>query len=227
MSGTLHSPKVLKEIFGIDNPVYVEAETNTPGTLEIIRTGKEFDCRYTTFTSGKKKREDYFIALQEAIRKAPRPTLVHVNAFDDLPTELEQVNNNVRDIMTRERVQELQAGDKDGRLIAIFKKKMMDILYSTKCARGVDFPGDLCNSIIFTKYPNPNPNETFWKILQRTHPKHFWDFYKDKAKREFLQRLYRALRSRDDHVFVLSPDIRVLNAALEIQGSADSKYSAS
>jgi Rad3-related DNA helicase len=70
---------------------------------------------------------------------------------------------------------------------------------------------------LFTKYPNPNPQNTFWKILKKTHPQYFWDFYKDKARREFLQRLYRALRSQEDHVFVLSPDSRVLEAVKDLQ----------
>jgi len=34
-------------------------------------------------------------------------------------------------------------------------------------------------------------------------------FYMDKARREFLQRIYRGLRSQEDHIFLLSPDIRV------------------
>jgi Rad3-related DNA helicase len=71
--------------------------------------------------------------------------------------------------------------------------------------------------VLFTKYPNPNPQNTFWKILKMTHPQYFWDFYKDKARREFLQRLYRALRSQEDHVFVLSPDSRVLEAVRNLQ----------
>ncbi|MBS3087246.1 hypothetical protein J4226_01495 [Candidatus Pacearchaeota archaeon] len=39
------------------------------------------------------------------------------------------------------------------------------ILFSTKCARGVDFAGDKCNSIIITKFPYPNIQSLFWKIL--------------------------------------------------------------
>ena len=102
-------------------------------------------------------------------------------------------------------------------MISMFKSKMSDSLFTTKCSRGVDFPGDVCNSVIFTKYPNPNVKGTFWKILEKTHPDYYWDFYKDKARRDFLQRIYRALRSEDDHVYVLSPDIRVLDAVRRLQ----------
>ena len=70
---------------------------------------------------------------------------------------------------------------------------------------------------MFTKYPNPNVKDTFWKILQKTHPEFYWEFYRDKAWRGFLQRIYRALRSPDDHVKILSPDTRVLDAVKKLQ----------
>lgn len=44
----------------------------------------------------------------------------------------------------------------------------------------------------------------------KTKPGAYWSFYKDKARREFLQKIYRALRHREDHVHLLSPDSRVL-----------------
>ena len=34
-------------------------------------------------------------------------------------------------------------------------------------------------------------------------------FYMDKAKRELLQKIYRGLRSEDDKIYLMSPDIRV------------------
>ncbi len=217
MSGTLHNAKVLKEVFGIPDIKIVEAETATPGTLEIVRTGKEFDCKYSNFQAGNHTREDYLKALDLSVEKAKRPTLVHVNAFEDLPTIEETFKYNLKHAMPQEQLRELQINDKDGRQISLFKKGLNDVLFTTKCSRGVDFPGKMCNSIVFTKFPNPNPRELFWKILQQTHASYFWDLYKDKAQREFLQRLYRALRSRDDHVYVLSPDLRVLQAVQELQ----------
>ena len=86
-------------------------------------------------------------------------------------------------------------------------------MFSTRDARGVDFPGDQCKSIVFTKYPNPNVQAAFWKILMKTKPQHYWAFYKDKAHREFLQKIYRGLRFKEDHIYLLSPDIRVLEMA--------------
>jgi len=217
MSGTLHSKNVLEKVFGIADYRVVEAETIPPGTIEIFRTGKEFDCKYENFNSGKNTRESYLEALSACTEKALRPSLVHVNAFNDLPGEEEISKFSLKGLISREKLIELQEKDKTGKLVSEFKRKLFDILYSTKCSRGVDFPGDSCNSILFTKYPNPNPNDTFWKILKKTHQEYFWDFYKDKARREFLQRLYRALRSPEDHVFVLSPDSRILEAVKEIQ----------
>ena len=217
MSGTLHAPEVLRDVFEIKEYALIEAESNAPGMLEIIRTGKEFDCRYANFESKKNSREQYLKALGACWEKAKKPTLVHVNAFEDLPTIEETYEHEITQVMPREQLKEMQYSDKTGRLVSLFKSKLSDTLVTTKCSRGVDFPGDVCNSVIFTKYPNPNPRDIFWKVLQRTHPKHFWECYKDKARREFLQRLYRALRSPEDHVYVLSPDLRVLDAVQRLQ----------
>lgn len=217
MSGTLHAPEVLREVFGIRDCVTIEAETRAPGEVEIVRTGKEFDCRYANFESKKNSRQQYLQALASCWTKAPRPTLVHVNAYEDLPTIEETYAHEIPQVMSKEQLKELQSNDKTGRLVSLFKSKLSNLLVTTKCSRGVDFPGSMCNSIIFTKYPNPNPRDIFWKVLQRTHPTYFWDCYRDKARREFLQRLYRALRSPTDHVYILSPDLRVIDAVRDLQ----------
>lgn len=217
MSGTIHSKNVLKSIFGIEDYAIVEAEVIPQGTVEIHRTGKEMDCRYSNFSSGKHTREEYLKSLSLCLQKAKRPTLVHVNAFEDLPSDKEMGDLWLTHVISKDNLRKMQKDDRDGKMISMFKSKLNDVLFSTRCNRGVDFPGDVCNSVVYTKYPNPNVQGTFWKILQKTHSHAYWDFYKDKAKREFLQRLYRALRSPSDHVYVLSPDIRVLDAVQELQ----------
>ena len=217
MSGTIHSPEVLREVFGIKDFKIVEAETIQQGTIEICRTGKEIDCRYSNFASKKNSREQYLKALGASLERAKRPTLAHVNAFDDLPNEQEIFQYQLQGLISKDRLLSLQSEDKTGKQISLFKAKLQDVLFTTKCSRGVDFPGEMCNSVVYTKYPNPNVNGIFWKVLQQTHKDYYWDFYRDKARREFLQRLYRAIRSHDDHVFVLSPDTRVLDAVRELQ----------
>ena len=217
MSGTLHSPEVLREVFGIEDFQIVEAETLQQGTIEIHRTGKEMDCRYSQRTANKQFREQYLMSLESALQKARRPSLVHVQTFEDLPTAQEVALYGISNIMVREQLQMQQVQDKTGKQIARFKAREIPLLFTTKCARGVDFPGDMCNSVVYTKYPNPNVSGIFWQVLKRTHERYFWDFYRDKARREFLQRLYRAIRSKDDHVFVLSPDIRVIEAVRDLQ----------
>jgi len=217
MSGTLHSENIIKNIFGIKDFVVVQAENLNFGSTEIVRTGKEFDCKYSNFSSEIYSREDYLRSLEACIKKAKNPFLVQVNAFKDLPTEEEKDLLGLHDLMSSEKLRELQQEDKTGKAVSDFKAGLSDSLFTTKCSRGVDFPGDTCNSIVFTKYPNPNVSDTFWKILQKTHPDYYWEFYRDKAWREFLQRIYRALRSPDDHVDILSPDTRVLDAVKKLQ----------
>ncbi|NCN99343.1 hypothetical protein COU62_02320 [Candidatus Pacearchaeota archaeon CG10_big_fil_rev_8_21_14_0_10_35_219] len=217
MSGTLHSPRIIKELFRLEDYKIVEAETITMGQLDIVKTGKEFDCKYSNFSSNRKSRQDYLESLKACIIKAEKPTLIHVNAFRDLPNEEEIAKFDLYGVMNHEKLIQLQRDDKEGRAIIGFKQGLSERLFSTKCSRGVDFPGDTCKSIVFTKYPNPNVKDTFWKILQKTNPGIYWEFYRDKARREFIQRIFRALRSPEDHVFILSPDTRVLDAVREMQ----------
>jgi len=217
MSGTIHSEEVLKKIFGIENYKVVEAESVNQGCIEIHMTGREFDCKYSNFGNGNATREDYLKALSGCVGLAESPSLIQVNAFADLPTDEERAEFEVGNLTSRDSLKIMQVEDRTDRRIGLFKSGMSDKLFSTKCSRGVDFPGDTCKSIIFTKYPYPNVKDVFWKVLQKTHPDAFWDFYKDKAKREFLQRIYRAVRSKDDHVYILSPDKRVLDAVREMQ----------
>ena len=98
-----------------------------------------------------------------------------------------------------------------GKRVRDFRNKKTSIIFTTKCNRGVDFPGDICNSIVVTRFPYPNISGIFWKILKKTNPQHFMSFYMDKARRELLQKIYRGLRSKDDRVYLLSPDSRVLD----------------
>ena len=217
MSGTLHSHEVLRDVFGIKDFALVEAETQQPGTMDIHKTGKEMNCRHATLSAGGAVREQYLRALDSCLGQAERPVLVHVHAFQDLPDEAEKAAYNLTNLMSREQLLAQQAADKVGKEIANFKAGTKNFLYSTRCARGIDFPGALCNSIVFTKFPNPNPKGVFWRVLQKNHSAYYWKFYRDKAQRDFLQRLSRALRSKSDHVYVLSPDSRVLDAVRELQ----------
>jgi len=166
----------------------------------------EFDCKYPI-----ENREKYLRALDKSIEVSKKPTLVHINSFYDLPDEIEMKKFSLKNTITREALKEIQK-DKTGKDVREFKNKETDVLFSTKCTRGIDFPGEQCNSIVFTKYPNPDVKSPFWNILKKTNPNSYWDFYKDKARRELLQRIYRGLRFKDDHVYLLSPDERVLKA---------------
>lgn len=210
MSGTIHSENVLRNIFGLNDFKIIDAETKTPGKITYLRTGLEINCKYENFLNKKITREQYLLALEKCIELAKKPTLVHVTAFRDLPTEQEVKQYNLK-IMSREKLKYSQTKEGVGEQVKKFKNHEIEILYSTKCNRGVDFPGSTCNSIILTKYPYPDVQDLFWRILKKTKPLHYNDFYMDKAKREFLQRVYRGLRSKDDHIFLLSPDARVLN----------------
>lgn len=213
MSGTIHSDSVLENIFGLTEFSKVDAEVEAQGKVNIVKTGLEMDCKYSNFSSGKFSRKDYLEALDKSLEKSPRPTLVHINAYMDLPSNTEIQEYELNNLLSREQVREMQKEDKVGRLVQEFKEGIRDVLFSTRDARGIDFPGDECRSIVFTKYPNPNVQNPFWKILMKTRPEHYWSFYRDKARREFLQKVYRGLRFKEDYIALLSPDSRVLEMA--------------
>ena len=211
MSGTVHSENVLKNIFGINSYKIIEAETSQQGQIEVVKMGLEKDCKYANFSSGHHTKKDYLKALDKCLEIAKKPILVHVNAFTDLPSEKDILEFGLKNLISKEKLKEMQKEDKTGEMIKAFKEGGIDILFSTRSSRGVDFPGEQCNSIVFTKYPNPNVQDAFWRILMKTKPQHYWDFYKDKARRELWQRVYRGIRFNKDHVYVLSPDSRVLD----------------
>ena len=210
MSGTLHSPEVLRKIFGLKEYKIIEAETIHPGYIEVVKTGLEMDCKYDNFSNGKNSREKYLEALSKCLEIAKKPVLIHVNSFTDLPNEKELQELNINNLISREKLKEIQREDKTGKMVESFKKGEIDVFFSTRASRGMDFPGAQCNSIIFTKYPNPNVKDAFWKILKQTRPENYWSFYKDKARRELMQKIYRGLRFKEDHIYLLSPDERVL-----------------
>jgi len=207
MSGTLHSEEVLRDIFGLDNFKIIEAEHKQPGVINKIRTGFERNFSYANMKSGNVTREGYLKALSAAVANAKPPTLVHVSSFGDLPSEDERIQFGVNNLPTREELKEMQ---KQAHVkFNDFKNKATDILFTTRCSRGVDFPGEECNSIVITKYPYPNIRDLFWQILKKEKPEKFTEFYFDKAKRDLIQRISRGVRFSEDYVLLLSPDERV------------------
>ncbi len=213
MSGTLHSKQVLKEIFGLKNFKIIEAESKNPGAINKKRTNAELNCSFSNFKNGTITRERYLKILDMQLARAIPPTLVHVSAFKDLPSEEENQKLMLDNLITRERLREIQ---KRGNVtVEEFSNKNESVLFTTKCSRGIDFAGDKCNSIIVTKFPYPNIQGLFWKILKQEQPDKFMQFYLDKAKRELIQKVSRGVRFKGDKVDLWSPDVRILNAKLD------------
>lgn len=211
MSGTLHSPEVLRDIFGLEKFKIIEAETQSPGKITKYRTGSEINCKYDAMKNMPDGRERYLKALSTCLKNAKSPTLVHVSTFADLPNDFERKKYDVSNLITREELMKTQ----EAKHISAFKNKQTDLLFTTKCSRGVDFPGDQCNSIIVTKYPYPNIQGLFWQILKKEKPGQFMQFYLDKANRDLVQKVARGVRFKGDHVLLLSPDSRILDARVD------------
>lgn len=211
MSGTLPSKTILTKLFGLkDEFKIIEAEAKNQGIIHKMGTGLERNFRYSEFKKGNLTRGDYLKAFDACIKKAPKPCLIHIISYNDLPSAQEKEEFQLNMKTSNEIIDE-----KNKDMISKFKNREIDTLYSTVCDRGVDFPGSICNSIVFSKYPYPNINDSlFLRVLKKTNEELFWHFYNDKAYREYLQRIYRGLRSKDDIIFLLSPDIKVLNSSI-------------
>jgi Rad3-related DNA helicase len=212
MSGTLHSERILGEIFGLKNFKIIDAETFNQGTIRKLKTGLEQDFKFENFSKARVSREQYLKALDRCVEIAKIPIVVHVNAFQDLPSENEIELYKLKNLISSTGLIEQQNKDREGKSVKDFKAGKIKILFTTRCNRGIDFPFETCNSVVITKFPYPNTQSLFWRILKKNKPDIFWDFYKDKAHRELLQRVYRSVRAVNDSVFLLSPDIRVLNS---------------
>jgi len=210
MSGTIHSEDVLKNIFGLDKFKIINAETEHQGELIKCKNGYEINCKYENFKNNFISREKYLKTFNKTVECAKPPLLVHLTSFSDIPTTQEKQNYSLHNLPSQQDLIYEQAQDPFGQKIIDFKNKKFPVLFTTKCSRGIDFPGDICNSIILSRFPYPNISSLFWKILKKTNPEHFMSFYMDKANRELLQKTYRGLRSKQDRVYLLSPDIRVL-----------------
>jgi Rad3-related DNA helicase len=209
MSGTIHSEEVLKDIFGLDNFKIIEAETESPGKITKYRTGLEMNCSFANFSNGSITRKQYLKIMDVCMANAKPPVLVHVSAFKDLPTEEENKSFKFENLITQEKLAELQK--RGNQSVEEFNNKETDILFTTKCSRGVDFAGDKCNSIVITRFPYPNIQGLFWRILKKEQPDKFMEFYMDKARRDLHQKVARGVRFKGDKVDLLSPDNRVLN----------------
>ena len=215
MSGTIHSEEILKEVFGLNNFKIIEAETKPPGIVKTKTTGLERNFRFKEFKEGKVTRESYLRALEKCIEDAERPVLVQINGLKDLPTKKEKEKYKLT-IKTQEELKKEKERYKKGELLEKIKKGAIDILYGTTYNRGVDLPGKTCRSIVLTKYPYPERSSLFWRILGMRDKNKFRKFYFDKAEREFLQRIYRGLRSENDEITLLSPDIKCFQASAEL-----------
>jgi len=211
MSGTLHTEKVLQEIFGLKDFKIIDAETFNQGTIKRIKSNLEQDFKFENFQNQRVSREQYLKALDKSVEVSKIPTVVHVSAFADLPNEFELESFKLKNLISSQQLMEQQKMDREGKLVKDFKEGKVKILFTTRCNRGIDFPFETCNSVVITKFPYPNTQSLFWKILKKNKPDIFWEFYRDKAHRELLQRIYRSVRAPTDSVFLLSPDIRVLN----------------
>ncbi|MFW6009083.1 MAG: helicase C-terminal domain-containing protein [archaeon] len=189
MSATLHDRNVLKNIFGINPPV-VKGETKMKGKLRIQSSG----IGKINYDKWKKKqfREKYYDNIKRIIDECPKPALVLVHAFKYLPKYEKQKLKKSKDGVYE-----------DG-----------DIIYSTTLKRGANMEG--MNSLILLKKPFPSLGNPLYKSMKDKLGNNFWNFYRDKARRELKQQIGRVRRLEEDDVKLYSPDTKLLETVERI-----------
>ncbi len=191
MSGTLHSKRVLKNIFGLENIGYVRGEPKIPGDLIIKKPSKPIKLTSKRFND-KKIRKTYYKALRECINRSKKPCLVHIHAYRYLPKNL------------RKNVVEEQEKN-----ISEFKAGKKDVLFSTKLKRGIDLKEEKCRSVVIQKYPYPDLSDPYLMALKERLGDAFWKYYEDMARRDLIQQIGRVVRNDNDWAEIWSPDKKV------------------
>jgi len=190
MSATFPPKHVLEEVYGLDDVCFVDGETRFPGTVYLKRTGMETVVTHKKW-SKIEFRQHYYKCLENILKNAKRPLLVQVHAKKYLPPSKKNEKLNDYAILNCD----------------------FDEVWSTVAKRGIDLKGDKCRSIVILKYPIPDLSDGMVQAIRlKLGDRAFFMYVKDRADREVIQQVGRAVRSQDDWVEVWSPDLAVHNA---------------
>jgi hypothetical protein len=198
MSATPQEKSVFESIFKI--PVnMIQGETQFPGILKIIETGKELNINHYNWQN-LNFREEYWEILNYMINIAEKPLLVNVFSYKYLPDYKKDNIPSVNDIK--------KSQDKN---IKDFLTGKIDVLFSTKFDRGISLDNSLCRSIIMTKLPIPDLLDNELVLLKKYYGDFIYTRYiNDMILREVLQNTGRILRNRNDYASFYTVDRQLL-----------------
>jgi Rad3-related DNA helicase len=200
MSATLQAPRVLEDIYNLEDFTYVEGEPKMQGRIYPMHIGGENQVNWRNWKKeGFRKR--YWETLSRILARAKRPTLIQIHAYQYLPED-----DSYPLLPTQEYLRKMNQEES----IAMFKLGKEELLFSTKTDRGIDLPDDGCRSIVLMKYPFPGMRDPLFMVMRKKLGEEaFWSYYQDLAWREFQQQIGRGLRNPGDWVEVWSPDLLV------------------
>lgn len=202
MSATPTNQTVFSNMFKKDIR-YVYGETNFPGTLNIVRTGKEL---MINFNSWSKNKQEYWDILNYLIEISVKPVLINVFSYNYLP------DIDIGKIPKKDTIKK-----KQDKFIKEFLSGKRDILFTTKFDRGIDLRDSMARSIIISKLPYPDiSSETLVELEETYGIREFKDYTDDLARRELIQNIGRVLRHPNDMANLYSPDLSVLNYTKQI-----------
>ena len=202
MSATPLDRRILKDMFGIDPDAWIVGEVKVPG---ICYLGGTFtmDVSGRQFIESMKYRQRYAEELYRTVIKArlevePRLGIITAYKYVEALRRFKQLFVPI---------------DEDGTLLERFRRGEVDEVWTTRAFRGIDLPH--AHGLIVTKYPYPDLNNVFWRVLREKRPRLFKLLYKWIAEVNLFQMICRELRDDSCWCVVYSPDVKVKEKILE------------
>lgn len=215
MSGTQHSPMVMRELYGIE-PYVVKSGAKIGGKVQLCKTN------YISVTNktwhNETVQNNYYNVMHDIITKASEKNekiLIQTPAKKYIKPIIEDKRYEDRILYDGY----TDNGDNSVELQNWIEGRDKNILVSTRVARGVDLKDDLCRHIIIAKCPFPfymSPNMQSLRTRFGTSGI-FNAIYKDITIRTLLQQLSRASRHSNDWVKIWTPDLMAMQNILSLR----------
>jgi len=204
MSATIHSNSILNEMFNKKITI-ITGETKFPGTLKIVRTGRELIINNENWNEINFK---YWRVLNDLIELSKKPALCNIFSYRYLPSR------PYKNILSSEDVRENQ-----DKYIKEFKKGKRDVLFTTKYDRGLSLDNEKARSLILTKLPFPDLSDPILTEIKTNYgPRLYKKYLNNMVIRETIQNIGRVLRNNNDWSYVYSPDLKLLRLIPRIWG---------
>ena len=219
MSGTVHNPQVLKELYGIE-PYIVRSGAKVGGKVSLCKANFIAVTNKTWHSETVQK--NYYNTMHDIIVKASEKNekiLIQTPAKKYIKPVVE--DDRYQDKLLYDGYTD--KGENSLELDNWTHGTDKNILVSTRVARGVDLKDDLCRHIIIAKCPFPFFMSPNMQSLRKRFVNSgiFNIIYEDITLRTLLQQLSRASRHSKDWVKIWTPDLMAMQKIMILRDKFD------